>query len=73
MKEHNPLFKTHRLNAQGVEKAKAIAQAFTELIEALDLPPGRESAIVYTKLEEACFFAKKAIANKTENQEEQQW
>lgn len=71
----NPEFKVHVLNEQGIYKAKSIAIAFDNLLDFLMneiTPPGtsfcREMAIVKTKLEEACFFAKKAMATKTDNQ-----
>jgi hypothetical protein len=68
----NPLFEVHILNDEGKANAKDIAGKFDNLL--LDLekvcgdPPGREWAIVKTKLEEACFFAKKAMANNKRNQ-----
>jgi len=68
----DPLFEVHILNEQGKANAKDIATKFDNLL--LDLekvcadPPGREWSIVKTKLEEACFFAKKAMANKKLNQ-----
>lgn len=69
----DPLFQVHRLNKYGLAKAGAIAGSFDELLYTLtDLcPAGRELAIVKTKLEEACFFAKKAIANDPANQQEE--
>lgn len=61
-------FASHLLNHTGLERAGKIAQAFNDLVIALDLPEGRQRSIVMTKLEEACFFAKKAIAVRPENQ-----
>lgn len=67
----DPLFQFHRLNDEGIMKAKAIADAFDALL--LDLkkwcPESRELSIVKTKLEEASFFAKKAMANDKANQD----
>lgn len=68
----DPLFAVHMLNDAGKANANDIANKFDSLL--LDLekvagdPPTREWSIVKTKLEEACFYAKKAMANKTENQ-----
>lgn len=74
----NKEFQVHMLNETGKEKAAKIALAFDVLLETLTAPtlevgdgtkehvmcpPGRELALVKTKLEEACFFAKKAMAN----------
>ncbi len=58
-------FRVHMLTDEGKSKAKDIAQAFDECLSTLELvcPDGRELAIVRTKLEEACFFAKKSMAN----------
>lgn len=66
----NREFEVHRLNEAGMEKAKLIASHFGTLLNSLlaICPVGRELAIVKTKLEEACFFAKKSIANESENQ-----
>lgn len=62
----HPEFAVHMLNEEGIEKAKIIAYLFdcllTELCEKGFCYPARELAIVKTKLEEACFFAKKAMA-----------
>ena len=66
----NREFTTHILNELGIVKAQAIANHFDHLLEGLKgfVPEGREHSIVKTKLEEACFFAKKAMANDPENQ-----
>ena len=61
------------MNEHGKKAAAAIATEFVEFykkIEPLIGPgPSRYLSIVETKLEEASFFAKKAIANKPENSE----
>lgn len=66
----DPLFKFHKLNTAGIEKAEEIAEAFDQLLTHLKLvcPEGREFAIVKTKLEEASFFAKKSMAARPDNQ-----
>ena len=68
------LFKVHILNEEGILKAKEIQTAFEMFLARLeDLCPegSREFAIVKTKLEEASFFAKKAMAIHPVNQKEQ--
>lgn len=57
-------FAVHTLTDEGKHKAQDIAEAFDGLLKKLGslVPDGREMAIVRTKLEEACFFAKKAMA-----------
>lgn len=58
-------FQVHMLTEEGKLCAYSIACAFTELLDTLErLVPAssREMAIVRTKLEEASFFAKKAMA-----------
>lgn len=63
-------FATHILNEEGIEKALFIAERFSALI--LDIEnvciDGREFSICRTKLEEACFFAKKSMATNLINQ-----
>ena len=70
MPETDPLFQVHMLNEEGKKKVVYIAGGFMDLLGSLSVwcPAGREMSIVRTKLEEACFFAKKAMANVTENQ-----
>jgi len=68
----NTLFQVHILNEDGKRNAGAIAEAFDNLLLALTVICGdnsREMSIVKTKLEEACFFAKKAMANHKESQQ----
>jgi len=57
-------FEVHMLNGAGKANARSIARSFDRLLEDLEAlcPNGREFSIVKTKLEEACFFAKKAMA-----------
>lgn len=66
-------FEVHMLNETGKGKARSIATAFSDLLEKVEATcmgasGGRELALVRTKLEEACFFAKKAMAGNVENQ-----
>ena len=65
------LFQVHMLNDSGKDKARIIAIQFDNLLRDLSLvcPAGREMSIVRTKLEEAAFFAKKAMASQPENQQ----
>lgn len=72
----NAVFAVHMLNEQGKQKAKEIAEGFDGLLTKLEglcagsaAPSTREFSIVKTKLEEACFFAKKAMAVHAENQQ----
>lgn len=65
-------FAVHMLNEGGKEKARQIALAFSDLLHELERisgSEGRDMAIVKTKLEEACFFAKRAMAKRPENQQ----
>lgn len=59
------------LNAFGKIKASEIQEAFEALVSKLahysEASP-REWALAKTKLEEACFFAKRAMAVQKENQ-----
>lgn len=66
-------FRVHRLNAAGLAKAEDLAHAFTGFLDEVEVlcgTDGREMAIVRTMLQEACIFAKRALAVKQENQED---
>lgn len=65
-------FQVHMLNADGKEAAVTLAGLFTTLLDRLDTLCGsnsREMEIVRTKLQEASFFAKRAIAVQAQYQE----
>jgi hypothetical protein len=66
-----PEFKVHMLNESGKAKAASIAQAFSDLLNNIEASgcTGRDLALVKTKLEEACFAAKRGMASLPENQE----
>lgn len=69
----NPEFEFHRMNKAGIDRATTVADAFDQLLDTLiqcgvDSSP-RYLAIVKTKLEEACFFAKKGVAQQKVNQD----
>ena len=62
----NPLFSSVQLSKEGLEHVDAIRLAFTNLMETLEMElPGnsREISIIKTKLEEASFYAVKAVRN----------
>lgn len=67
----SPLFQVHKLNEEGMKNANLIAESFDGLVLYLSklCPESREFSIVKTKLEEAAFFAKKAMANLVTNQQ----
>jgi 5-bromo-4-chloroindolyl phosphate hydrolysis protein len=67
----SPEFKVHMLNENGKRKAVQIAEGFTTLLAELVATglTGRELALVKTKLEEACYYAKRGMASLPENQE----
>lgn len=70
-KDISPEFDVHLLNDQGLLKAREIAVAFSRLVTELDrigVPGGRNRALVITKLQEASFFSKRAIAEDQANQ-----
>jgi hypothetical protein len=68
-REHEE-FATHKLNDVGFKNAELIKKAFNDLLSQLEIfcVSGRQFSIVKTKLEEACFFAKKAMAIDLSNQ-----
>lgn len=63
-------FAVHMLNDLGKLHAVNMANKFSDLLAWCKTvgEPGREMALMATKLEEACFFAKKSMAIKKENQ-----
>ena len=68
----NSLFTFHKLNQKGIDRAVTIAEAYTTLVNLInELVPNnsREKSVAFTKLEEASFFTKKAMAQLEENQE----
>ena len=70
-------FRTHRLNEAGIKKCDAIGEVFENTLAVLQAmcanqykgTGAREMALVATKLQEACFFAKRAVAILPEYQE----
>lgn len=71
--ELKPEFKVHLLNETGIAKSKHMAARFSDLLDWLETNagclPGRELSLAKTKLEEASFFAKKAMAQNPQNQQ----
>lgn len=65
------LFQVHKLNPDGIQKARAIAIAFNQLVDQLEAmcPHSRERSLAMTHLEQACIYSKKAMAMKPENQD----
>lgn len=72
MKVH-PLFQVHLLNDIGKAHANDLAERFTGLLEFIEevgaYGDPRDLALAKTKLQEACFFAKRAMATAHENQQ----
>lgn len=64
-------FQVHMLNDQGKELATTLAYKFSVLLNYIQEigEPGPELTIVARKLEEASFYAKKAMASKADNQQ----
>lgn len=65
-------FKVHILNESGLEKARLLGEIFSKCLAEVNivLGPGRELSLVVTKLQEACFFAKRGIAIQPFNQKD---
>lgn len=64
-------FKVHLLNEDGIRKANELACVFTGALDALEGlcgKDGREMALVRTHLQDASFWAKRAMATRPENQ-----
>ncbi len=68
----NKEFASHTLSTAGGQKIRDVREAFDTLLNRLieiEAPTSREMAITKTKLEEACFFAVKAVAINPANQQ----
>lgn len=66
-------FTVHVLNAEGMARANRLARAFSSFLDEVEEicgAEGRAIAIVRTKLQEASFFAKRAMAENPGNQED---
>lgn len=66
----DPLFTVHILSSEGIDAAHRVACAFDNLLSELRAvckENTREFSVAKTKLEEACFFAKKVVAIDTRN------
>lgn len=64
------MFEVHKLNEQGMELAGKLQRLFGQFlseVEGISGAEGREMAIVRTHLETASFYAKRAMAMKSEN------
>lgn len=63
-------FQVHILNDDGIAKARVLGDLFSGLLTSIEqmIPPGRDLAVVVTKLQEASFFAKRAVAADPANQ-----
>lgn len=64
-------FDVHVLNPEGMKKARDLARSFSALlneVEEICGSEGREMALVRTHLQEAAFFAKRAMAMRPHNQ-----
>ena len=67
-----PEFEHHNLNSLGQTRTDAVREAFSDLLNSIDiLSPGssRAKSVMITKLQEACSWANRAVAESTENQE----
>ena len=64
-------FKVHMLDPVKMERAVQLARIFEAMFASIKMivPPGRYLSLVQTKLEEACYFAKKGMAVAAENEE----
>ena len=68
--EINPLFSSANYSPEGLAKVDYVREAFSVLLDKLEviLPGGsREMSIIKTQLEQASFYAVKAVRNYEEN------
>lgn len=68
-------FKAFHLSDHGIEKSVAIGEIFSNALDALEklVPPGRERALLVTKLQEAASWAKRGMAMDLVNQVVENW
>lgn len=57
-------FQVHLINPEGIAAAEAIALALSEALDKVDaiVPAGRERSLFVTNMQQAAFWAKRAIA-----------
>ena len=69
-----PEFQAIAMNDSAVDKCRVIREAFSTALDAVteQLGPGRELSIVTTKMQEACMWAMRGLAQKPENRHERQ-
>ena len=64
-------FAFHKLNEDGQKKAVVFAEAYNQLADLLQAKIGEgspELTLAFRKLEESCFYAKKAMAQQAKHQ-----
>lgn len=69
-----PEFQAVAMNDSAVKKCRDIREAFSTALDAVteQLGPSRELSIVTTKMQEACMWAIRGLAQKPENRHERQ-
>lgn len=69
-----PEFQAVAMNDAAVKKCRDIREAFSTALDAVteQLGPSRELSIVTTKMQEACMWAIRGLAQKPENRHERQ-
>lgn len=55
------MFERYELNEQGKQKLEMVNQAFEALMVQIHVVSGRERSLMMTKLEEAAYYASRAI------------
>jgi hypothetical protein len=70
MNNMSPEFTSHQLNDLGLARCQNISVAFDTLLKVIEaaVPESRQLSIVITKLEEACFYARKGVSLRQEYQ-----
>ena len=69
-----PEFQAIAMNDAAVDKCRVIREAFSTALDAVtaQLGPSRELSIVTTKMQEACMWSIRGLAQKPENRHERQ-